>query len=98
MVRNNEIVICQADKDGKIIVITHEDYQAAINAQLEKFDKVPTQPDNLQHHFDKIRSDRERSLINLFENDCISKKLLFRIAGPKPTISDYQRITGDLAF
>ena len=28
MVRNNEIVIRQADKDGKIVIITHDDYSS----------------------------------------------------------------------
>ena len=40
-VRNNEIVMCREDKDDKIILITYEDYQAVMNALLEKFDKVP---------------------------------------------------------
>ena len=36
-------------------------------------------------------------LINLFENGCISKDLLFHTTGLKPTNSNYQRIAGDLA-
>ena len=55
------------------------------------------QPDNLPHHFDKINSDCERFSINLFENECISKELLFYTAGLKPANSNDQRITGDLA-
>ena len=36
-------------------------------------------------------------LINLFENGCISKDLLFHTISLKPTNSNYQRITGNLA-
>ena len=44
-VRNNEFVTCRADKDGKVIVITYEGYQAVMNALLEKFDKIPIPTD-----------------------------------------------------
>ena len=63
LVRNNEIIICRADKDGKIIVIT-------LRILSDGYECVTTQQDNLQGHFDRIRSYCERFLINLFENDC----------------------------
>ena len=75
MIRNNEIVICRANKDGKIVIITHDDYKAVMNTQLEKFEEVSIQAKNLQAYFNEIRPDCKKMLINLFENGCISKDL-----------------------
>ena len=68
-----------------------------MNTQLERFKRVPIQAENLPAYFDEIRLDCEKMLINLFENGCISKDLLFHTTGLKPTNSNYQRITEDLA-
>ena len=74
MIRNNEIVTCRANKGGKIVLITHGDYKAVMNTQLEKFERVPVQAENLQAYFNEVRPDCEKMLINLFENGCISHK------------------------
>ena len=57
MIRNNEIVTCRANKDGKIVIITHDDYKAAMNTPLEKFERVSIQAKNLQAYFNEVRPD-----------------------------------------
>ena len=34
----NKIVICKADKDGKIIIVDYKDYQKIMEAELEQFE------------------------------------------------------------
>ena len=37
LVHTNKIVICKADKDGKIIIIDYKDYQTFMKTELERF-------------------------------------------------------------
>ena len=37
LVDTNKIVICKADKDGKIIIVDSKDYQKIMKAELEQF-------------------------------------------------------------
>ena len=37
LVDTNKIVICKADKDGKIIIVDSKDYQKIMEAELEQF-------------------------------------------------------------
>ena len=36
-VKNKEIVICKSDKDGKLIVLNHNDYKLIMSRELKTF-------------------------------------------------------------
>ena len=38
LVKSNKIVICKADKDGKIIIADYKDYHKIMEAELEQFE------------------------------------------------------------
>ena len=37
LVQSNKIVVCKAEKDGKIIIVDYKDYQNIMKAELEQF-------------------------------------------------------------
>ena len=68
-----------------------------MNTQLEKFERVLIEAENLQAYFDEIQSDCEKMLIDLFKKWLHFKRFAISHTGLKPTNSNNQRITVDLA-
>ena len=67
LTKNNEIVICKSDKDGKILIVDFCDYIRVMNTQFANFDKLQfvDDDDEFNTHIRNIVKRCEKSLIIL---------------------------------
>jgi len=53
LTEERKIVICRADKDGKIIILKYDDY----DAELQQFEKLDASVDGSDTYLEKVRKD-----------------------------------------
>ena len=95
LVNDRKLVICKADKDGKIILLNYEDYDNIMVKQLDKFERMEV--GNHNQYFTKIRTKCEEKVKRIFEEGVINKDLLLHSTGLKFQNQYYHKLTGPLA-
>ena len=84
LVKNKSIVICKADKDGKIIVLDFDDYINIMNRELKTFTLYSDiNNNNVYKYFDEIRKQNDSLIIELQKQGVIDDFLLKHIIGVK---------------
>ena len=94
------VIICKADKDGKILIIDYEDYKLIMRRELEQFDILnDLNLQNTESKFDKIRVVCNEQLMQLHRINAITDEILFHATGLKydDRNQKYNKITGTLA-
>ena len=97
LVNAKKIVICKADKDGKILIIDYEDYKLIMRRELEQFDILnDLNLQNIESKFDKIRVVCNEQLMQLHRINAITDEILFHATGLKydDRNQKYNKITG----
>ena len=81
LVNNNIIVFCKSDKDGKILVLNHDDYILIIKRELRTYRQI--NDENLRGNtlIKTIKSEAELMTLQLYKQDIIDKKLLYESTG-----------------
>ena len=99
LVNNNEIVICKADKDGKIVIVNFGDYNFIMERELNKFKKIEQlTTDNIKKHLNSVIHTAEKNIIDLHKLGVIEDQLLKHTIGVKfYNGRGYQKIPGSIA-
>ena len=91
LVRSKQIVICKADKDGKILIIDYDEYDT-IMLQLEASTTLKNNNlNNLFQTFDKLTNYCNNQIIELHKLNYINNKLLFHTTGLKYNNNTYHK-------
>ena len=99
LVKDRKIVICRADKDGKLIVVDFKDYNLIMKREFaNQFQELThvdlTIVDNeLQHIKDKC----DNFLKNLHRGEAIVDNMLFHVTGLKEREHKYHKCSGNSA-
>ena len=97
-VKNNKIVICKADKDGRILVVNYEDYQLIMRRELSNLNQLENlNQTNINHYFESIRDHIQKQLIDLHKEGSIDDDTLLHVAGTKNKNEKYYKVTGSKA-
>ena len=83
MVQQKVIAICRSDKDGKTIILKHEDYLKIIEKDLEEYTKMELDTQNVDSSLKKTKNEGINMVIELFNKGCISENLLYLTTGHK---------------
>ena len=57
LTEERKIVTCRADKDGKIVILNYEDYDAIISRELQQFEKLDVSVGGSDAYLEKLRKD-----------------------------------------
>jgi len=60
-----KIVICRADKDGKIVILNYDDYDAIMTRELQQFEKLDVSVDGSDTYLEKVRKDCNELVVKL---------------------------------
>ena len=98
LVKNKNIVISKADKDGKIIVLDFANYINIMNRELKTFTlRSDINNNNVYKHFDEIRKHNDSLIIELHKQGIIDDFLLKHIIGVKCYGNKYMHTSGSIA-
>nr|CAB3263302.1 uncharacterized protein LOC108950347 [Phallusia mammillata] len=97
LVKRKQIVICNADKDGKIVVINHADYDLIMNRELGKFERMDISQGTIEQHLNDIRLKCECFLKKLHAAGVINEDFLAHTVGIKFENGIYRHISGPSA-
>ena len=92
LVQTNKIVICKADKDGKIIIVNYKNYQKIMEAKLEQFEILNDwNIDNKNVKFDVIMEQCYNVMIEFHSLGEIKNSDLFHTCGIKNYNGFYEK-------
>ena len=98
LTKNNEIVICKSDKDGKILIVDFCDYISVMNTQFANYNKLQfIDDDEYNTHIRNIVKQCEKSLVVLHQEGVCNDKLLYQIARIKIKDGKYTHVIGSIA-
>ena len=98
LVKTNKIVICKADKDGKIVIVDYKDYQKITEAELEQFEILNDwNIDNKKAKFDVVMEQCYNKMIELYSLGEIKDNVLFHNCGIKNYNRFYKKVSGPTA-
>ena len=87
--KSGRYVFCRSDKDGKIVIVTREDFKTIMNREISKDRMETINSGNIQQALGSIKFDVEEKTKKLHGEGGISDKLLLH------TIGFYQTENGD---
>ena len=79
LTEERKVVFCKSDKDGKIIIMSYQDYIKVITKELQKYQVIETT--NINDMIKDIKGKAESMIITLYKEDTISKELLYAATG-----------------
>ena len=100
LVRDEKIVVCRADKDGKVLVVNYEDYNQIMKNELERsFTYISSlTTDNKRKHLNNIRNKADNQMIELHKIGIIDDQMLKHATGIEYyECKGYQKIPGPVA-
>ena len=99
LTREKKIVICKADKDGKIVVVNFKDYDQIMENQLQSFTRISSiNSKNIHKHLTKIKTFAENQMIELHRTGAVDDEMLKYTTGIKfYAHKGYQKIPGPTA-
>ena len=90
--REGKYIFCRSDKDGKIVIISHEDFQTIMQRELEK-DKVNNMEEtDMQEKLIGIKSRMEDKVMQLHTDGGISDKMLLHTIGMYKDSDNFVRV------
>ena len=58
-------MLCRADKDGKIVILNYDDYDAIMTRELQQFEKLDVSVDGSDTYLEKVRKDCNELVVKL---------------------------------
>jgi len=97
LVQNRIIVVCRADKDGKILVLNYEDYQTIMTRELESFERLCITDKKMLIHINDIINRANLILQSFHTKSVITDNLFYHVTGQKKYGEMYQKVPGPMA-
>ena len=94
LTEERKIVICRADKDGKIIILNYDDYDAIMTRELQQFEKLDVSVDGSDTYLEKVRKDCNELVVKLHDIGELNDELLLPITGMKCKNNAYRKVSG----
>jgi len=87
-------VICRADKDGKIVIVNYDDYDAIKTRELQQFEKLDVSVYGSDTYLEKVRKDCNELVVKLHAIGELKDELLLPITGMKCKNNTYRKVNG----
>jgi len=87
-------VNCRADKDGKIVILNYDDYDAIMTRELQQFGKLDVSVDGSDTYLEKVRKDCNELVVKLHAKGELMDELLLPITGMKRENNAYRKVNG----
>ena len=65
LTEERKIVICRADKDGKIAILNYDEYDAIMTRELQQFEKLDVSVDGSDTYLEKVRKNCNELVVKL---------------------------------
>jgi len=96
LTEERKIVICQADKDGKIAMLNYEDYDTIMAKELQQFEKLDVSVEGCDTYTEKLRKDCNDLMVKLHNLGAVNDELLLHVTGIKCKSNSYRKVNGAL--
>ena len=87
-------MLCRADKDGKIVILNYDDYDAIMTRELQQFEKLDVSVDGSDTYLEKVRKDCNELVVELHAIGKLKDELLLPITGMKCKNNAYRKVNG----
>ena len=94
LTEERKIVMCRADKDGKIVILNYHDYDTIITRELQQFEKLDVSVDGSDTYLEKVRKDCNELVVKLHAIGELKDELLLPITGMKRKNNAYRKVNG----
>jgi len=85
-------VICRADKAGKIVIHSYDDYDAIMTRELQQFEKLDVSVDGSDAYLEKVRKDCNDLVVELNAIEELKDELLLPITVMKCKNNAYRKV------
>ena len=86
------------NKDGKIVILNYEDYDAIITRSLlQLFEKLDVSVEGCDAYLENLRKDCTDIIVKLHNLGAVNDELLLRVTGIKCKSNSYPKVNGALA-
>ena len=92
LTEERKIVICRADKDGKIVILNYEDYDAIMIRELQQFENLDTSVEGCDAYLEKLRKDCNDLMVKLHNLGAVNDEL--QVTGIKCKSNSYRKVNG----
>jgi len=83
LTEERKIVICRADKDGKIVILNYEDHDAIMIRELQQFENLDVSVEGCEVFLEKMRKDCNDLMVKLHNLGAVNDELLLHVTGIK---------------
>ena len=87
-------MLCRADKDGKIVILNYDDYDAIMTKELKQFEKLEVSVDGSDIYLEKVRKDCNELVVKFHAIGELKDELLLPITGMKCKNNAYRKVSG----
>ena len=94
LTEERKIVICRADKDGKIVILNYDDYDAIMIRELQQFEKLDVSVDGSDTYLEKVRKYCNELVVKVHAIGELKDELLPPITGMKCKNNAYRKVNG----
>ena len=97
LVKDRKIVICRADKDGKLLVLDFKDYNLIMDREFANQFQELTRVDltTVHHELQQIKDKCDNFWKNLHRAGAIDDSMLFHVTGLKEREQKYHKCSGN---
>jgi len=97
LTEERKIAICRADKEGKIVILNYEDYDAIMTKELQQFEKLGVSAEGCDTYLEKLRKDCNELMVKLHNLGAVNDELLLHVTVIKCKSNSYRKVNGALA-
>ena len=83
LTEETKILICRVDKDGIIVILNYDDYDAIMTRELQQFEKLDVSVDESDTYLEKVRKDCNDLVVKLHAIGELKDELILPITGMK---------------
>jgi len=92
LTEERKIMICRADKDGKIVILNYDDYDAIMTRELQQLEKLDVSVDGSNTNLEKVRYVCNELVVKLHAIGELKDELLLPITGMKCKNNAYRKV------
>ena len=97
LLRNNDIIVCKTDKNGKLIIIDLATYNNIMKRELEQFQEITLSQNDFEKKVAMIRKKCENFAIALHKEQVMDSNSLYHTTGLKIADGQYHKVKGPKA-